>query len=225
VDLGVWVVELDQPESVVADLAAHLDDFERRTAADRRAGAPRDRYVVAHGALREILGALTGDVAALPIVRRCVHCGDLAHGKPAVLEPAGLDFSLSHSGATGVVAVARDHAVGVDVEVMRARPYLERLAARILSPAEHAEWLEVDPVDRTRGLLRVWTAKEAYLKALGLGLTRPLRTVPARPDGWTIAAMDLGSEVVASVAVAGTHQVPGVAAWVRGAGVSLGDRW
>ncbi|MGH8978135.1 MAG: 4'-phosphopantetheinyl transferase family protein, partial [Acidimicrobiia bacterium] len=166
--LLVWTVELDQPEAVVAALAGHLDEFEQHVAAARRAGVRRDRYVVAHGAVREILGALTGDGPdAVAIDRRCAHCGDPAHGKPALPEHEGLDFSLSHCRATAIVAVARAVSVGVDVEVVRARPHLERLAARMLSPAEHAEWLTGDPAARTIEFLRLWTAKEAYLKAVG----------------------------------------------------------
>src|SRR5262245_35188026 len=54
--VGVWIVDLDQPPAVVDALRAHLDDTELREAAARRDDTLRNRYVVAHGALREVLG-------------------------------------------------------------------------------------------------------------------------------------------------------------------------
>ena len=93
---------------------------------------------------------------------------------------------MSHSGA-----FARDRRsptatsrVGVDVEEVRPRRRLDALAARVLNDEEHAAWLRLDDADeQLRSFLRVWTAKEAYLKALGIGIATRLRDVPARVDG------------------------------------------
>jgi 4'-phosphopantetheinyl transferase len=221
----VWTVDLDQPRSVVADLTRHLDAEERQRAGERPPGARRDRYVVAHGALREVLAAVTGAAPrAVEIERRCRHCGHPDHGKPTTRDPE-LSFNLSHSATTALVAVARGADVGVDVEAVRARPHLERLAARLLTPEEHAQWVAVEAAARNRAFLELWTAKEARLKATGVGLTRPLRTVAARAAGWTVTSLDLGPAAVASVAVRGVHAAPELAIWTPGAGVSLMTPW
>jgi 4'-phosphopantetheinyl transferase len=92
-----------------------------------------------------------------------------AHGKPG-LEAGGLDFNLSHSGSAAVVALARGVEVGVDLESPgRPRPHAE-LARRYFCERE-AQVIENTPETlRETAFLRLWTAKEAVLKALGRGL-------------------------------------------------------
>jgi 4'-phosphopantetheinyl transferase len=207
-NVTVWTVELDQPPAVVDALRAHLDDDEVRSAASRRDDTIRDRYVVAHGALRSILGAQLG-VAPVAVVldRRCRRCGDPAHGKPMVesdaLPDAELQFNLSHSGSVAVVAVVTGARVGVDVERLRPRAKLDALAARVLDSKDHADWLDLPEDQQLRAFLERWTAKEAYVKAIGAGITVPLRDVPTEPEGWTVAGFDAPAGTVGRVAVEG----------------------
>jgi 4'-phosphopantetheinyl transferase len=103
---------------------------------------------------------------------RRVHAAELqtgAHGKPA-LAAGGLDFNLSHSGSAAVVALAHGVEVGVDLESPgRPRPHAE-LARRFFCERE-AQAIENTPETlRETAFLRLWTAKEAVLKALGRGL-------------------------------------------------------
>jgi 4'-phosphopantetheinyl transferase len=223
----VWAIGLEQPADVVARLGRYLDADEVRAATARRAPGAHDRYVVGHGALREILAALTAmQPTALRFDRRCRHCGDPAHGKPELAHAPDLSFSLSHSASVALVAVAREARVGVDVEVIRARRQLEKLAARVLTPDEFQTWRVVPPASRVTAFLRGWTAKEAYLKALGLGLVRPLRTVPVAPDGWSVLPVAAGREVVASIAVEGALAVPPVVAtWDPEREITLDAAW
>ena len=86
-----------------------------------------------------------------------------------------------------MVAIARGGVVGVDVETRRNRRHLDRLAARSMTPAEHERWQREPEPERLDAFLRLWTAKEAYLKATGHGLVRPMRSVTAAPPGWTVA--------------------------------------
>lgn len=85
-------------------------------------------------------------------------------GKPRLADRDVPHFSLSHSGHWAVCAVA-DHPVGVDVELPRCT---SALARRHFHPEEVAAAATADD------LCRLWTAKEAFLKALGVGLTIPL---------------------------------------------------
>jgi 4'-phosphopantetheinyl transferase len=219
VTVSVWTVDLDQPLAVVDALRGLLDDAEVRAAASRRDDTVRNRYVVAHGAARSVLGARLGiEPAAVEISRRCARCGDETHGKPEVVGPDSaraehLSFSLSHSEALGAVAMATGARVGIDIEVERPRTRLDALAERVLGPEAHADWLELEPAARLHAFLEHWTAKEAYLKAIGAGITVPLRDVPAAPEGWTVTGFATPPGLVARVAVEG-YGVVNVERWL-----------
>jgi 4'-phosphopantetheinyl transferase len=211
--ISVWTIDLDQPRAVVDALRASLDETEVVAAAARRDDTIRNRYVVAHGALREILARrLATTPGAVVISRRCNRCGDPTHGKPEVPGSA-ISFSLSHSQSFAVVAVATGARVGVDIEVVRPRARLDALAHRVLSPEEHADWLDFPPTAQLRAFLERWTAKEAYLKAIGTGISVPLQDVPLEPEGWSVISFPSPPDTVARVAAEGYATVH-VEAWI-----------
>lgn len=215
----VYEVALDQPEDVVARLARLLDERERQRA--DRAARPelRARRVVAAAATRAVLAPLVGedDPARLRIGRRCAHCGHAEHGKPFVADRPDVSFSVTHSAGLALVAVVPAPArVGVDVEAVRPRRSLPALAERVLDDDARARWSALPDGGRLRAFYEAWTAKEAYLKAVGVGITRSLRSVPVARPGWTIVPLDLGPGAVAHVAVDADrvtvgHRTPGAA--------------
>ncbi len=98
-----------------------------------------------------------------------------AHGRPRISNPpAGfeLDFNLSHSAEMVVLAVC-DRAIGVDVEHIAREAGIDRLD-RYFSAAERADLLALAPPQRRRRFFELWTLKESYLKARGVGLRLPL---------------------------------------------------
>lgn len=125
--------------------------------------APRaPAEALARGWLAAQLG-VTAD--ALALVRD-------ARGRPRLAGAhAALDCNWSHSGDGLVVAVADGVDVGVDLERERPRPRALELAGRFFTAAER-DWLAVQPdaTGRERAFVRLWCAKEAVLKAHGLGL-------------------------------------------------------
>jgi len=150
----------------------------------------------------DILARALGTTAAdVRIDRRCRHCGHPEHGKPFVAGAAGLSFNVSHSGDVAVVAVALHAEVGADVEVLRPRRFLDRLATRVLTDDEYARWCALSSDARLEAFLRSWTGREAYLKAIGLGLRAPLRDALSEARGWTIAPIRGLTGAVGSVAV------------------------
>jgi 4'-phosphopantetheinyl transferase len=168
---------------------------------------PRNASAGAWVATRAILGYTLGVAPRdVHVSRQCVHCGHPSHGKPAVVGAPDVSFSLSHSGPWALVAVAAGADVGADLEALRGRAYLDRLARRALAPDELARWCDLPAERRLEGFLHAWTAKEAYLKANGWGITRPLREVPVRPPGWTIAPVPIEG-AIAHVAAAGDAEV------------------
>jgi 4'-phosphopantetheinyl transferase len=129
----VWRVDLDQPDAVVSALEQHLDADEV-AAAEARVGAVRSRFVVARGSLRELLAAATGAAPKDVVIdRTCLHCGHPRHGRPRLAGGTDIEFSLSHSDGLALVAVTPRVRVGIDVEVVKPRGSLPRLAQRIPS--------------------------------------------------------------------------------------------
>jgi len=106
-----------------------------------------------------------------------------AHGKPSLRPPANLQFNLSHSGGALLVAISRDQPLGVDLEMLgRRRPWLE-LARRFFDPAEADALARLEPARQHAAFLRLWSCKEAVLKALGQGLSFGLARLSFGLDG------------------------------------------
>ncbi len=91
-------------------------------------------------------------------------------GKPAIVQLFPYQFNLSHSGSSVAVAIAEAE-VGVDIERCGPMPHMEALAERVLHPDER-RWLWRQP-SAEAGFFRLWTLKEALLKAAGTGFSYP----------------------------------------------------
>ena len=150
---------------------------------------------------RSVLATALGtEPDAVEISRHCTHCDHPEHGKPFVAGAPDLSFSITHSGTFALVALAEHAMVGIDMEAVRPRSHLDRLAARVLDADALAAWDTAPAGEQLTQFLRAWTAKEAYLKAVGLGIATNLRDVNP-PPGWTMQALDDLPSYVATVAV------------------------
>jgi len=150
-------------------MTAMLSPEERAVAAGFDSPDRRRSYVVAHALLRSILGRVAG-VAPNELVFRYGQ-----RGKPELAGSVqNLQFNMSHSRDVMLVAVAHGRRVGVDIEHIDEPGDVRRIAARFLSPRDR-DAIERLPADRQRdAFLRCWTRKEAYMKARGDGISRPL---------------------------------------------------
>jgi 4'-phosphopantetheinyl transferase len=164
-------VRLDAPAEVGTALWQLLSRDERDRAERFCYAEHRQHYIVARASLRQLLAErLRIDPGAVEFVEN-------KYGKPRLAPihgPAEVDFNLSHSGVLALYAFTRGPAVGVDVELIREVPDADDLAERFFSPTETAS-LGALPLDRrSLAFLACWTRKEAFIKALGLGLSCPL---------------------------------------------------
>ena len=163
----IVAARLDVGVERVAALSARLSDAERRRAERFRFERDRRRYVVARGRLRELLGERTGEDP------RAVELVYGRNGKPALAQP-GLHFSVSHRAELVAYAFAPGREIGVDLEAVRPLPDADDIAARFFSRHENETYRGLAPRDRTLGFFNCWTRKEAFVKALGDGLSMPL---------------------------------------------------
>jgi 4'-phosphopantetheinyl transferase len=175
-------------------LLALLDAGERGRWSRFHRDEDRARYLAAHALARIVLaGHLGASAAGLGFATVCGQCGGTDHGKPQLRAAGGIAFSLSHSGERVVLAVARDAAVGVDVERLNARRDVAGLIPAVLSAAEQ-HTIAVPAAAGALALLRYWTRKEALLKATGHGLAIAPATITVTPPdappalvAWTAA--------------------------------------
>jgi 4'-phosphopantetheinyl transferase len=161
----------------VARAAALLADDERRSFARASPDVAR-RRVLGRAALRTVLAAY---LERAPQELAFRHG---AFGKPRLAEPVGLHFNLSRSGDRCLIAVARGGRVGVDVERLRSLRDLDAIAARAFAASELASIQELDERRKLHAFWACWTRKEAFVKAIGGGLSMPLDrfTVSVRDD-------------------------------------------
>lgn len=163
-------IELDQSTELCRYAWDTLSADEQRRAARLKIPIVRRRFVVCRARLRAILATVLNQ-----------HPSELRfryglHGKPE-LQPfqpnqeTPVHFSVSHSANTALVALCRDHPVGVDVEEVRSLERWLRLAERFFSPQEFA-FLAAMPADEGfAAFFEQWTHKEAYIKAMGRGMS------------------------------------------------------
>lgn len=128
------------------------------------------RYTICRSRMRRILGQYTQTnprdiVFAVTGRDKPVLAGD---------NPRRIEFNLTHTEGLACLAVTHGEAVGVDLEFMR--EVKDDFIAYALNPPEHTAVLSLEPAAREAAFIRYWTAKEAYLKALGTGLWKSLKT-------------------------------------------------
>jgi 4'-phosphopantetheinyl transferase len=178
-DVHLWSFSLRGDVACVAACEAVLSADERRRAARFQRARDREPFVVAHGVQRGLLARYRG------LQPQALCFGTGAAGKPFLLEPSGgqpaIAFNLSHSGDRALLAVTAGREVGVDLE--RLDPRIEPLAIgrRFFFGPEYED-ITAAGAQHER-FFRYWVAKEAVLKAQGVGLGFPLDGFQVRFTG------------------------------------------
>jgi 4'-phosphopantetheinyl transferase len=183
-EVHVWFVELEASAASVEAGRRSLstDEFER--ASRFRSERVGTAFTLSRGILRVLLGRY------LAVEPNCIRLAYGSRGKPRISFPeTPLEFNLAHSGRLTTYAFAVGCELGVDIEEVRPIPDQEDIVRRLFSREEYEEWLGLGLSQRDAAFFRYWTRKEAYIKALGDGLSVPLDSfrvslwpgVPASP--------------------------------------------
>jgi 4'-phosphopantetheinyl transferase len=169
-EVHVWRFWLDQPESSAEALAQALSPQERSRAARFRSKVSHQRFIIARGFLRAVLAKY------LNIEPEHVEFAYTPQGKPYLPrgKGQGIAFNLAHSRDLALCAVARQSAVGVDVEYVHALANADQIVERFFSLREARLFESLSPEERQRAFFDAWTRKEACLKALGYGIAHGL---------------------------------------------------
>ncbi|WP_159747908.1 4'-phosphopantetheinyl transferase family protein [Coxiella endosymbiont of Amblyomma sculptum] len=164
----VWRVFLDWPIEEIRKGMTNLSEEEKARARRLVNHQHRYCYIASHAALRAIL-TLYLPISPTPLRFRCND-----YGKPYLLNYPALYFNLSNSHEVALYAITTNREVGVDVEFIRDNIYIADVRERFFSPDEVAICVSKLPEKDSQCLKKfyqIWTLKEAYVKAIGQGLS------------------------------------------------------
>jgi 4'-phosphopantetheinyl transferase len=166
--VAVWRIPLVQPTEMIDACRALLSPDECRRADRYRFEPPRRRFTVTRAALRQCLAAI---LAADPL---SLQLAAGPHGKPYLSAMPGLHFNVSHSHDAALCAITTVGPVGVDIEHIRPLRDADAIARHKFAPEEYAVWAALPDDQRLAAFFACWSRKEAFIKATGEGLYRPL---------------------------------------------------
>jgi 4'-phosphopantetheinyl transferase len=214
----VWHARLDQ----IADQSSrirHLLSADERDRAERfHFAQDRERFIAARALLRILLSRY------LDSPPHHLSFSYSPYGKPALVGESGRDalrFNVSHSQGIALYAVTRGREVGVDVECVRRDVVGESIAEHFFSAREVASLRALPAEAQPQAFFNCWTRKEAFIKAIGEGLSFPLdqfdvslvpqepaallsiRNDPLEASRWSLQALPVGESHVAALAVEG----------------------
>ena len=164
----LWGMTLDGSSHCLMKCREWLDEREQSRAARLIQERDREHYILSHGGLRAVLSRYLG------VGPHSVGFDRSASGKPLLVKElrdrSGITFNLSHAHGRALVAVSRSQEVGIDLEFVRADVQVEQLSRRFFTPREHTTIMQSGEAQRAAVFFRYWVAKEAVLKAQGIGL-------------------------------------------------------
>jgi 4'-phosphopantetheinyl transferase len=168
--ITVWWVDLDDARALEGDGIRTLSTRERQRGERFRFEKHRARWLAGRIALRRILADELG------VAPGEIEYETGVHGKPSLAgkHAGALEFNLSHSGGRALVAIARGMELGVDVEEIHAMEDIHAVAERHFAAEEREHLFSLPAGEQVPGFYRLWTRKEAYIKAIGTGLGHPL---------------------------------------------------
>lgn len=216
--IHVWRILLAEAASCLQSLQQTLSHDELTKAERFHFEKDRRQFMVSRGALRAILSQYLD-------INPSALCFDYnPYGKPSLMVEKGgdtLHFNLSHSHGIALIAITKNREIGVDVELIDANFPYQQIAERVFSPVEKAVLRSLPEPIQLKAFFTCWTRKEAYIKAVGKGLSIPLdcfdvtlapgepaallnfQEKPEEASRWSLIELIPSPDTVATVAVEG----------------------
>jgi 4'-phosphopantetheinyl transferase len=178
-DLHIWRATLDRSREEISGYFNLLSPEEKARSERFYFERDCDRYIVGRGILRTLLSRYLGiEASRIEFVYG-------PHGKPAVATDSRdklLQFNLSHSNDQALYIFGWDHSVGIDLEYICPMQDADDFAAQFYSARETALINSLSDDQKWDAFFKLWTCKEAFLKANGSGLSAPLDEVEISLD-------------------------------------------
>jgi len=241
-DLHIWIADSAADDFAPVSLEGTLNSTELARANRFRFQKHRDQFVFSQGVLRNILSQY------LQMPPRHIRFESNDFGKPFLANPLPsfrrLEFNMSHSETLVLVGVTMERLVGVDTEFVRRIDGIDSVSANYFTASE-CDLIRSVPANQKDHVFYVcWTRKEAFIKAVGKGLSIPLRSfdtsmaigAPGRfietsddcphVEKWWLSDLQISREYVAAFAIEGNAPAVKFVRWrYPRSGGSTGGGW
>jgi len=225
-EVHVWCGMLDLSESLVNQFMKSLSEDEQNRANRFYFLRDKNRFVAARGMLREILSFYLGGKP------NTIQFQYSRYGKPSLhpnfyeyispLQSSEINFNLTHSNAIALCGITKYRQIGVDVEYTKPLPDMDKVAERFFGFQENLNYQQLPKKQKLTGFYHCWTRKEAFIKAIGEGLSYPLdqfevsflpnekpsikhiKNDQVQGEAWSLKALEPSPEYIGAVAVEGT---------------------
>jgi len=222
-EVHVWSALLDPASTDIGRFSEILSQDEKERASRFHFEKNRNEFIISRGSLRVLLGSYLG------VPPRELGFAYSRYGKPYLAGSdhiSPMEFNLSHSEGIVVLAFTKGRRVGVDIEYVGRNFDFEEIAERFFSLAEQQMLRNTSREERGTAFFRCWTRKEAYIKALGNGLSQPLsefdvslapkhisallatRPDPSEADRWLLRDLPVAAGYVGALAVEADRDNP-----------------
>ncbi len=217
-EIHVWRTQLDFSSAQIEQLWQLLSIEEQKRGLRYKFAQHKRRFTAAKGMLRLILSQYLNQAPEQ------INFTYNAHGKPQLDQGSklSLEFNTSDSNEIALFAISATEPVGVDLEFIHKEIDAEAIARRFFSDYEVRELLELPNEQRNAAFFNIWTRKEAFIKALGLGLSFPLKgfdvslekqaaLLSVRQGGhiaaeWSLFALEPAEDYAGALAVRGKNK-------------------
>ena len=170
-EVHIWRFYQEETNSQIETLQGILSPDELARSEKFHFEKDRKKFILTRGILRKLLGSYLGKNP------QQIRFNYTSFGKPFLAidsENNNLSFNLSHSGELVLYAITRNQKIGIDIEQIRDHTDVMAIAKRFFSPAEIGEMEKANEKNRTELFFTYWTRKEAFVKALGKGVSFPM---------------------------------------------------
>ena len=166
--IHIWSANLDQPESVAQKYYSVLSQQEKNQVDKYKIKELRYRYILSKGILRQLLA----DYLVCEYQEIEFEYNDF--GKPGIATSSNADdirFNLSHSGNLAVFSFVKNKNIGIDVEQVQEIQDMDGVVNLCFSESEKEWFYRISPAEKKEIFYKIWTTKEAYIKAIGKGFS------------------------------------------------------